>query len=87
MTVATVGPEYGGAWTTRMELEFVEGLGKWRHPEWVPADADSPRAYRVLCLRGYLSAMEHRALLGCVTWSEVRARVVELLRAAEERAA
>lgn len=85
MSIAPAGPAYGNGncvWTTRCELEFVEGLGHWRSPEWLPADSDSPRAYRVMLLRNYLAAMERRRMRGNVNWQEVRAAAVRLLREA-----
>lgn len=74
-------------WRTGDEIAFIEGIGHWRLPSWVPSDAHSPAAYRRDCLAGYLSAFESRIARGSVNWTAVKARAVELFEIAQEKAA
>jgi hypothetical protein len=93
MSIGPAGPayksggDYGGTYSTRDELDFLDGLGRWRVPSWTPADAVSPRAYRVACLMGYLGCFEARAIRGSVDWVAVRAHAIALLGVAKQEAA
>jgi hypothetical protein len=74
-------------WGTREELGFLEDLGLHRRPAWLPTDGASPAEYRVRCLEGYLAAFDLRVLRGNLDWPRVKARALELLQEAKERAA
>lgn len=93
MSIAPAGPayksggDYDGSYSTRDEIQFLDGLGRWRLPTWTPADAESPRAYRVACLMGYIRAFEARAVRGSVDWTAVKAHALDLLQRAKEMAA
>jgi len=93
MSIGPAGPayksggDYDGTFTTKDEIQFLDGLGHWRVPSWTPADAVSPRAYRVACLIGYLGAFEARVVRGSVDWTVVKVHALELLLRAKELAA
>ena len=72
-------------WQTRDEVAFLEDLGTHRRPAWT--DGAALADYRLALLQNYVDAFDARVLRGSLDWPRVKARALELLQEAKERAA